>query len=503
MNYQTLLADVPIREANFPLTEEAPSAADRIIEDSRLLTGRKSAEGSLLFLALRGEHTDGHRFLPEVAGIEGSVVLAEEIPPGYPGKYILTGSTRKACAALWSRFYGSPADALTVTAVTGTNGKTTVTRMLRAICEEEGEKCGVIGTVGNSVGGAERETEVTTPSPRELYRLLAEMRQAGEKYVFMEASSHALAYEKLYPIKPRLGIFTNLTPEHLDFHKTMDAYAAAKAKLFESSEMALLNADSPFAGRMRAALPEGEGQCYLCSESSRNAHFMAQNIRESGDLGVEFDLIGENEAIHIRSDLPGSFTVMNCLEAAAGARLLGFSCEGIAMALRRFAGVRGRMERLALPGAGFRAYVDYAHTPDALQEALRSLRSCLTGEGKLTAVFGCGGNRDHEKRPLMGAVAAKYADRVILTEDNSRDEDPEEIIAQILSGMPEGKKGRCILPRGAAIRTAVEEMQPGDILLAAGKGHETYAIDKEGKHPAKGDHTLIREAYEEIYRKKP
>lgn len=187
----------------------------------------------------------------------------------------------------------------------GDNGKTTVTGMLRAICEEEGEKCGVIGTVGNSVGGAERETEVTTPSPRELYRLLAEMRQAGEKYVFMEASSHALAYEKLYPIKPRLGIFTNLTPEHLDFHKTMDAYAAAKAKLFESSEMALLNADSPFAGRMRAALPEGEGQCYLCSESSRNAHFMAQNIRESGDLGVEFDLIGENEAIHIRSDLPG------------------------------------------------------------------------------------------------------------------------------------------------------------------------------------------------------
>lgn len=478
--------------------ETVPVDPALICEDSR-----EVKEGALFF-AMQGEKSDGWDYIPTLSDSGCTVVTDREPPHDYTGRWLLVKNCRRANAVFWSRFYGDPGEELTVTAVTGTNGKTTVTRMLGAIAGEAQIPAAVIGTLGAQIGREFYPTMHTTPAPRELYRLLRMAADDRVKQVFIEASSQGLCYEKFAPLSVALGIFTGLSEDHLDYHRDMTSYAAAKALLFKKCKRALLNADSPFAETMRAALPKGS-HCHLCSESSRFADFMAQNIEDRGIDGIAYDLIGENEAIHIGCPVPGSFTVMNSLLAAAGARLLGFGCEEIALALRRFAGVRGRMEQIALPGADFLAFVDYAHTPDALRLTLRSLRECLTQGGRLLLVFGCGGDREKEKRPIMGGIAAEYADYIILTEDNSRGERTEDIIGQIMGGINRKYAAGhlSVLPdRSQAIAWAVGQAGKGDILLLAGKGHENYTVsDGSGtRRPGADDHTVLRDAWERFRR---
>lgn len=491
-DYRGMFADHPILDCNFDPDIPLPTDPALIAEDSR------GVRNGGLFFALRGEKTDGHRYISSLAD-SGCTVVAEEIPQDYRGRYLRVADTRAANAFFWSRFYGEPAKALQTVAVTGTNGKTTVTSMLEAIASVAGMPYARIGTGGSRVCGNFHEQTLTTPSPRELYALLREAADGGARAVFMEASSHAIAYRKLLPMQPDIAVFTGLGEDHLDYHGSMEAYASAKAELFRRAKAAILNGDSPYTERMRAALPKG-ADCRICSASSRFADFMAQNIEDRGAEGVRYDLISENAAIRIVCPAPGDFTVMNSLQAASAALFLGLPPRDISLALRRFTGAPGRMERVTLPGASFRAYVDYAHTPDALRRALATLRKSLPQGGRLLVLFGCGGERDREKRPLMGRAAAEEADLVILTEDNSRGERREEILAEILAGIPADfpRENLFIMPdRREAIEKAIALCREGDILLAAGKGNEHYTVQSAsgGREPYAGDHTVLEQAY--------
>lgn len=491
-DYRGMFGAFPILDCNFDPDTPLPTDPAMIAEDSR------GVQDGGLFFALRGEKNDGHRYLSALAERDVTVV-AEEIPPDYRGRYLRVSDSRAANAFFWSRFYGDPASELRTVAVTGTNGKTTVTSMLEAIASVAGMPCARIGTGGSSICGRFREQILTTPSPRELYALLREAADCGAKAAFFEASSHALAYRKLLPMQPDIAVFTGLGEDHLDYHGSMEAYAAAKAELFRRAKTALLNGDSPYTERMRAALPVG-AECFLCSASSRFAHFMAQNIEDRGADGIRYDLIGEDAAIHIVCPAPGDFTVMNSLQAASAALLLGIPPRDISLAIRRFTGAPGRMERITLPGAFFRVFVDYAHTPDALRRALASLRKSLPQEGKLLVLFGCGGDRDREKRPLMGRIAAEEADLIFLTEDNSRGERREEILAEISAGIPADfpRENLFIIPdRREAIEKAIALCREGDILLAAGKGNEHYTVQSASgrRETYAGDHTLLEHAY--------
>ena len=397
-----------------------------ICDDSREdLTGKA-------FLCLAGEHNDGHDYIPAVVSKGAAVIVCEHIPQQYADyPHVVLSSTRKADALMWSHLYGDPAKALKVIAVTGTNGKTTITYMLKSILEEMGKKVGVIGTINNMIGARVIQSTMTTPLPKTLYRLIAEMRDAGVEYLVMEASSHALDYEKLAAITPEIGIFTNLTPDHLDYHGTMANYAKAKAKLFKISKISVINADDSYGKYM---YEQATGEKYTFSRENSYADFTAQNIVSHGIRGSEYDLVSVNEAIHINCAIPGAFSVSNSLAAAVAARLCGASCKDVALAIRRLQGVSGRMEAVPL-GGDFTVLIDYAHTPDALENVLKTIRAFKTPDQRLVAVFGCGGDRDRSKRPVMGNIATAMADFTVITSDNSRSEDPNKIIEEILEGV--------------------------------------------------------------------
>ncbi len=458
-----------------------------ISEDSREdLTGKA-------FICLVGEHSDGHDYVGEAVKKGAAVLICERLPLGYESyPYVITPSTRKADAWMWSRFYGDPASELKVIAVTGTNGKTSITYMLKSMLEEMGKKVGVIGTIRNMIGDLEVESTMTTPLPKQLYGLIARMRDAGVEYLVMEASSHALDFEKLAAITPEIGIFTNLTPDHLDYHENMGNYAKAKAKLFKISKISVINADDSYGKYM---YEQATGKKYYYSRDSRYADFTAQNIENHGIRGSEYDLISENEAIHIECSIPGAFSVSNSLAAAVAARLCGASCKDVALAMRRLQGVSGRMETVPL-GGDFTVIIDYAHTPDALENVLKTIRAFKTPAQRLVAVFGCGGDRDKTKRPVMGNIATAMADFTVITSDNSRTENPAAIIEDILRGVSEGSNYKVIENRTEALNWVVKNARKDDIILVAGKGHENYEITAAGKHPF-SEKEIIRKAFSE------
>ncbi len=477
-----------------PLAEAEISA---IVTDSRLATS------GCLYICIRGLHTDGHAYIAEAVAKGACAVLVEEgsraaVPQGI--FRLVAKNTRKAAALLFNAYHGDPCSRLKFIGVTGTNGKTSVTHMLRAILETSLCKCGLIGTVGCESVGRHLENRMhnalanmTTPDPAELYGMLAEMVRDGVEYVLMEVTSHALALGKLEPIRFEAAIFTNLTPEHLDFHRTMSAYADAKAELFGKSKLCVINADSPYADRMLAA---SMGKRVTCSRSSCAADYRAEEIGLDLKKGVEYRLCSKGAQIRIKCPVPGEFTVENSMQAAVCALELGFGVQAIKQALSSLTGIKGRMERLKLgSGADFSVLIDYAHTPDALENLLRTARdSCRCGE-RVVLLFGCGGDRDKSKRPLMGAVAERYADAVIVTSDNSRSEDPAEIIEEILSGM-RGGKATVIPDRAEAIRYAILHARTNDLILFAGKGHEEYEINRSGRAPF-SERALALEAYRE------
>lgn len=418
-----------------------------------------------LFAALRGERTDGHRYIAQAAENGAVAIVMEEhceVPAGVTA--IVVPDSARAISQIADAFYDSPSHSLTVAGFTGTNGKTTATQMLAAIFEAAGFPAGTIGTIGARFHADEWPIENTTPLAPQVHGLLARMRDLGAKAVAMEVSSHALSLQRVRDIHFAVGALTNVTRDHLDFHKTFDAYAAAKHRLFEQAPCAVFNADDETGDRWSRELRTRKP---VLTYGVKNAADVRPSSLEVRADGSSFTLDGR--AFRVR--IPGRFNISNALCAIAAARMLNISDEHAAEGLESLERVSGRMEHVH--GGGVDAIVDYAHTPDALENALRSLREA-TG-GRLIVVFGCGGDRDRGKRPLMGAAAARYADYAIVTSDNPRNEDPIAIIDDILPGI--GEAPHAVQPdRRAAIELAVNEAVPGDMILIAGKGHETYQI---------------------------
>jgi len=416
-----------------------------------------------LFFCVPGTRVDGHRFAPDALA-HGAGVLVVERWLDVSCPQILVPSVRQAMGPIASAFFGHPAGQLTLAGVTGTNGKTTTTYLLESIFRAAGLAPGLIGTTGVRISGRAVPVERTTPEAVDLHRLLARMLTDGVRAVAMEVSSHGLDQHRVDGARFACSVFTNLSQDHLDYHGTIAEYFAAKARLFTPalSDRAVVNNDS-MEGRRLAST--------------------AQIPTRTFGLGLEADLVAERpevspsgisfvaEGHRIHSRLRGTFNVYNCLGAVACAREVGIEYEAILEGIASLAGVPGRLEPVEA-GQPFTVLVDYAHTPDSLENVLGASRELTTG--RLIVVFGCGGDRDRGKRPLMGAVATRLADLTIVTSDNPRSEDPEAIVAQIAEGAATGGRIFSVQPdRRAAIHQALAEAKPGDLVLIAGKGHET------------------------------
>lgn len=467
MKLKELLAGLEILSANVDLETEVA----QVQYDSR-----RVGAGDL-FVALCGYAVDGHRFIPQAMASGAAAVLCQNPPEDGTIPYVQVADSRRALAVAGANFFGHPADAMTMVGVTGTNGKTTSTYLLKAILEARGEKVGLIGTNQNMIGEEALPTERTTPESFELQKLFARMRDAGCTYVVMEVSSHALYLDRVYGVPYRVGVFTNLTQDHLDFHGTMEAYRAAKGRLFEQSDLAVLNLDDE-AGRYYART--APCPVFTYSERKDEADLVAKNIRLFPSH-VEFEAVAKGAIGRVFLPIPGGFTIYNALGVVACALNLGAELPDVIAALRTARGVKGRIEVVPVPAA-YTVIIDYAHTPDALENILTTVRD-LT-DHRVICLFGCGGDRDRTKRPMMGAIAAALSDFVVVTSDNPRTEEPEAIIDDILEGMQEGGAPYAVEPdRRAAIRYALRLAQPGDTVVLAGKGHETYQeIDGVQRH---------------------
>ncbi len=468
MKLKELIAGLNIRELH----------ADEELEITGLCCdSRQSAAGSL-FVAIRGFASDGHRFLPDVAARGAACCVCEEPPVGAL-PYVQVADSRLALAQLSKNYYGDPAGAMTMLAFTGTNGKTSSTMLLKHVLEHGGRaKAGLIGTNQNMIGDQVLPTERTTPESIELQALFGDMRAAGCSHVVMEVSSHSLVLQRVAGIRFAVSVFTNLTQDHLDFHGTMEEYARAKSLLFaEQSERAVINLDDEWSDYMlrRCACP-------VLSYSAQNpgADLFAKDI-VLGPRGVDYVLCWQGREQPIHLGIPGLFSVYNSLGVIGTALALGWELSDVAAALADAPGVMGRMEVVPTDG-DYSILIDYSHTPDALENALKTMRGSCTG--RLIALFGCGGDRDRTKRPVMGATAARFADFVIVTSDNPRTEEPEAIIADILPGFEGLDTPYIVLPdRPAAIAWAIDHHRPGDVILLAGKGHELYQEIDHVKHP--------------------
>lgn len=420
-----------------------------------------------LFVCFAGGEHDGHDFAEEALAA-GAVALVCERELDLPAPQVIVKDGRAAAGEAASAFYGHPEQKLKVIGITGTNGKTTTAHMLASVLSEAGKACGIVGTLGIRYANKEIAPELTTPDPVYLYKIFADMAACGVEYVVMEVSAHALYFGKTDGISFEAGIFTNLTEDHLDFFGTMENYAAAKEKLFRPGRcrFAVLNYDDAEGRKI------GAGCKNAFSYALENpADVFAVDIRENID-GSRFVLNLFDELYDIRLRLAGLHNVYNAMAAAECASLLGVSIPVIAAGLAKLPQVSGRLEHVGrVRGADI--FVDFAHTPDGLEKALSALRRHC--KGRLICVFGCGGNRETQKRPVMGGVSARLADFTVLTSDNPRYEDPFDIILQIEAGVrPVTDEYVIVVDRESAIGYAVDMLQRGDVLLIAGKGGERY-----------------------------
>ena len=423
-----------------------------------------------LFVAMTGYAADGHDFIP-MAREKGAVCILCERAPEDAQPWVKVAHSRRALALLSANWFSHPAEEMTMIGVTGTNGKTTTTYLLKEVLEREaGAAVGLIGTNQILIGTEVLEAERTTPESFELHRLFRKMREAGCTYVVMEVSSHALFLDRVYGIPFEVGIFTNLTQDHLDFHKTMEAYCDAKARLFSMCRVGVVNGDDPWHKRL---LEHAACQVLTYAEQAP-ADLRAENVSLSA-AGVAFDAVTKSERQAIFVGIPGGFMVYNTLDVLAAALALGIPLKDSAAALRQSRHVKGRVEVVPLPGTEYTVLIDYAHTPDAVENVLRSVRGFA--KGRVVALLGCGGDRDKTKRPKMGAAAAALADLVIVTSDNPRTEDPRGIIQDILAGMYRSQTPHIVVEdRAAAIVYAMDHAQKDDVIVLMGKGHETYQI---------------------------
>ena len=466
-----------------------------------------------IFVAVKGLRHDSHKDIDEVIsrGASAAVVSEDAVkdgdiePDGKTIPIILVKNTRAALAQIYSAWYGEPQMNLKMIGVTGTNGKTSVSRLIYEILRGAGISCGIIGTLGCESAGREisirsrdPEANMTTPEPRELFAILAEMVRDGCEYVVMEVSSHALLQSRVEPIIFDTAIFTNLSEDHLDIHGDMESYFSAKARLFDKSRRAIINYDDKYGRRLAERL---EIPTYNCSAEGRDCPIFAEDVRLHGERGIEYKLVSGEMRLRIRSPLFGGFNVMNTMEAALSARLCGVKSSVIKECISSFGGIRGRCERLKIDKKiDFSVFIDYAHTPDALEGLLRSVRGFAREGQRLVLLFGCGGDRERQKRPIMGRIASVMADVTVITSDNSRSEEPADIISDILSGIDDTDGGICrvIEDRRDAIEYVIRTARRGDIILLAGKGHEEYEIDKGGKRPF-SERELVREFVSRYY----
>jgi UDP-N-acetylmuramoyl-L-alanyl-D-glutamate--2,6-diaminopimelate ligase len=422
-----------------------------------LETDSRRVRPGALFVALRGQHVDGHAFVPAaLAGGAAAVVVEHEVAAGVP--QIIVTDTQAAISRLAAAFFDFPSQGVSIAGVTGTNGKTTTVHLIAAICAAAGRPCATVGTLGVTFDALRRPLANTTPQALELQALLAELRDAGAGTVALEVSSHALALGRVDDVRLAVAAFTNLTRDHLDFHRTLDEYARAKRHIFDLAPNAVINVDDPVGAVFAREFPHA-----VTYAIDAPAQLVARGLTLEAE-GSRFHVAGTTVNLPLR----GRFNVYNALAAFATARALGIADAAITAALSTVRAVPGRMERIA--ELDIDAIVDYAHTPDALENVLRAARE--SARGRVIAVFGCGGDRDPGKRAPMGAIAARLADWVIVTSDNPRSEDPLAIAQAVAAGTD----AQIVLDRGRAIRAAIDAAAPGDTVVIAGKGHEMYQI---------------------------
>lgn len=442
------------------------------------IDSRKIKDGHL-FVAMKGTQVDGHKFIGKAIESGAKAILCEDMPQEKNDGvcYIQVASTEDAVGKVATLFFGDPSKHLKLVGVTGTNGKTTIATLLYNMFRKFGYKVGLLSTVCNYIDDREVPADHTTPDPIELNELLSEMVKAGCEYAFMECSSHAIHQKRIGGLKFAGGIFTNLTRDHLDYHKTFENYRNAKKAFFDGlpkTAFAITNADD----RNGMVMVQNTKATIKTYSTRQMADFRARII-EMHFAGMYLDIDGHEVGVQFI----GKFNVSNLLAVYAAARMLGMQPEDILVAMSTLHSVSGRLEPIQSPD-GFTAIVDYAHTPDALENVLNAIHEVLNGKGKVITVCGAGGNRDKGKRPLMAQEAVRQSDRVIITSDNPRFEDPQDIINDMIAGLNKEqlKKVITIVDRKEAIKTACMMAQKGDVILVAGKGHENYQEIKGVKH---------------------
>lgn len=445
------------------------------VEVKELKYNSRKVEKGDVFCCVVGTLADGHKYAPQAVEV-GAAALVVERKLDIDIPQILVENTRIAMAEMAAAYYGNPADEMVMVGITGTNGKTSTSYMLKAIAERMGKKVGLIGTIRNMIGDIIIDTERTTPESVDLQRILRQMKDEKVDVVIMEVSSHSLDQKRVHGITYDVGCFTNLTQDHLDYHKTFENYFAAKKLLFAQCKKAVINLDDSYAADMVAGM---------------NLPVLTVGVREKADVtaseidittrGVQFDFNYRNVTSRFNVPIPGLFSVFNAMSAAGIALALGWTLDSIKYGLEHMVGVSGRLEPLPTGKNEFTVLLDYAHTPDALENLLKTVRGFATG--RVVTLFGCGGDRDQAKRPIMGEIAGRFSDFAIVTSDNPRSEDPMQIIASVEDGV---KKSGCeyivIENRRDAIEYALKNARKNDVIILAGKGHENYQEINGGKH---------------------
>lgn len=458
------------------------------LEITGITCNSRDVKSGYVFVCISGTNTDGHRFA-ENALENGAVCIVCERDLGLKNQ-IVVEDTHKAYASMCAEWFSNPADGLQLIGVTGTNGKTSITYILKAILEKCGYKVGIIGTIQNMIDNKVIASKNTTPNAYELNSLFSLMKAEGCRFVLMEVSSHALDQKRVCDLNFEAAVFTNLTQDHLDYHITMDNYLEAKKKLFKMCKTAIVNSDDEYAERIIEGL-----DCKVVTYSTSNeSEYSAKGIKYN-PTGVSFELVSDKGMHHFTANTGGKFTVYNTMAAAVTAIELGLPIDKIIEAISELKGVKGRAEVVECD-KDFTVIIDYAHTPDGLKNILAAFKECP--KNRLIVLFGCGGDRDKTKRPIMGNIAVRNADFVIVTSDNPRSEEPMDIINDIVEGtIGFGTPVKVIENRIEAIKYAIKIAQKDDIIVLAGKGHETYQILKD-KTIHLDEREVVKEALEEL-----
>lgn len=461
MKLKDLLKGLEIVESNI----------DENIEIEGISYNSKNVKKNFIYVCIKGFKVDGHTFIDEAIKNGAVLVVVEDYTDNLNCYYVKTNNTRKALAILSCNFFKNPSYDFNLIGVTGTNGKTSTTYMIKSILEEKGQKVGLIGTIKNIIGEKEFKTDNTTPESTDLQQLFWQMKNEGVDSVVMEVSSHSLDLYRVYGSKYDVAVFTNLTQDHLDFHGTMENYFNAKLKLFNMAKYACINIDDPWGQRLKDMLSKEKE--IITYAINNQADVCAKDVNIEVDKSI-FTLVYKGQKQVVKLNIPGIFAVYNALSAASACIAKGMDLKTIAQGLIKIKSIAGRFE-VVESNSKFTIVVDYAHTPDGLENLLKTVNS--VAKGRKVLLFGCGGDRDRTKRPIMGEIAGKMADFVIVTSDNPRTENPLKIIDDILEGIKKTNTQFVVIPdRYEAIKYAISNAKENDFIVLAGKGHEDYQI---------------------------